>query len=200
LSGNREMHVEIHSAPAMKATPGRVHFSAAPWPRSLKLISALGTILILAVGVAAYLAIPTPSGFTHFFGLGVALLLPGILVYSILFAVTGYAVQGGDLYVERLFFSTRIPLAGLSRVRFDPAVCRGSIRIWGNAGLYSFTGLYRSRALGRYRLFGTDLGRAVVLFRARQVIVITPTAPDSFIEHLKLLFPAVSVEPGERPS
>ena len=179
----------------MIQTPRRVHFSAAPWPKSLKLVSALGTILILAVGVAAYLAIPVPSGFTHLFGLGVALVLPGILALSILFAVTGYAVEGSDLYVERLFFSTRIPVAGLSRVWFEPGVCRGSIRIWGNGGLYSFTGWYRSKALGKYRLFGTDLSRSVVLFRPRHVVVITPAAPHAFIQHLRLLFPAVRVEP-----
>ncbi len=177
--------------------PGRIHFAAAPWPRSLKLISALGTVLILAVGVGAYLAIPVPSGFTHYFGLGVALVMPAILIFSILFAVTGYAVEGGDLYVERLFFPSRIPLAGLSKVKFDPGACRGSIRLWGNAGLYSFTGWYRSRALGRYRLFATDLSRAVVLSRLRQVVVVTPADPHAFIEHLRILFPAVTVEPRE---
>jgi hypothetical protein len=178
--------------------PMPVHFSAAPWPKSLKLISALGTILILAVGIAAYLAIPVPSGFTHLFGLGIALVLPGVLGLSLLFRVTGYAVEGSDLYVERPFFSTRIALGGLSRVSFEPGICKGSIRLWGNYGLYSFTGLYRGKGLGNYRLFGTDLSRSVVLFRPRHVVVITPAAPHAFIEQMQNLFPAVRVEPGDR--
>jgi len=175
-----------------------VHFSAAPWPKSLKLISTLGTILILALGISAYLAIPIPSGFTHLFGLGIALVLPSILGLSLLFMVTGYAVEGSDLYVKRLFFSTRIALGGLSRVSFEPGICKGSIRLWGNGGLYSFTGLYRSKGLGNYRLFGTDLSRSVVLFRPRHVVVITPAAPHAFIEHMQHLFPTVHAEPGDR--
>jgi hypothetical protein len=176
----------------------RVHFSAAPWSRSLKIISALGTILILAAGVAAYLSVPALPGFTHLFGLAIALVPPIILALSILFTVTGYALEGSDFYVERLFFSTRTSLAGLNWIKFDPTLCQGSMRVWGNGGLYSFTGLYRSKALGRYRLFATDLSQAVVLFRPGHVVVITPAVPEAIIEHMRLLFPVVAVEPGER--
>ena len=71
--------------------------------------------------------------------------------------VTGYAVEGNILNVERLFWSTRISLEGLSKAWLEPTVCKGSFRIFGNGGLYSFTGVYQNEALGRYRLFATDL-------------------------------------------
>jgi hypothetical protein len=114
--------------------PMPVHFSAAPWPKSLKLISTLGTILILAVGISAYLALPIPSGFAHLFGLGIALVLPSILGLSLLFMVTGYAVEGSDLYVKRLFFSTRIALGGLSRVSFEPGAYAKDLSVSGETG------------------------------------------------------------------
>ncbi len=179
----------------MSSRQPQVHFSAAPWPRGLKILSFLGTLAILAGGVAAYRAVPALPGFTHVFGLGVALVLPGILVYSIFFMVTGYTVSGSSLYIHRLLSSTRISLDGLSRVFFEPAVCKGSFRIFGNGGLYSFTGVYRNKKIGRYRLFGTDLSRSVVLMSAGRTIVITPGTPHAFIEHLRRLFPTVKGEP-----
>jgi len=171
----------------------RRHFSVAPWPRSLKIISALGTALLVVVGIATYRAIPAASGFTHAFGLAIALVPPAILVGSLLFMVTGYSVDESSLVVERLFFSTRIPLGGLRRVFSDPAVCKGSIRLMGNAGLFSFTGLYRSKALGRYRLFATDFSRSVVMVLPKGVVVITPHSPAAFIEHVRHVFPPVEV-------
>ncbi len=40
---------------------------------------------------------------------------------------------------------------------------RGSLRLFGNGGMFSITGLYRNRALGNYRAFVTDLKKTVVL-------------------------------------
>jgi hypothetical protein len=127
----------------------RRHFPVAPSPRTLKTISALGTALLVVVGIAAYRATPAVSGFTHSFGLAIALVLPAILVGSLMFMVRGYWVDGSSLVAERLFFSTRIPLGGVRRVFADPAVCEGSVRLIGNAGLFSFTGLSQSKALNR---------------------------------------------------
>jgi len=171
----------------------RRHFPVAPWPRRLKMISALGTVLLAVVGIAAYRAIPPASGFTHAFGLAIALVFPAILVGSLMFMVRGYSLDGSALVVERPFFSTTIPLGGVRRVFADPAVCKGSVRLFGNAGLFSFTGLYQSKALGRYRLFATDFSRSVVMVLLTGVVVITPHSPAAFIEHVRHVFPAAHV-------
>lgn len=171
----------------------RRHFPAARWPGSLKLVTALGTALLLAVGFAAYRDIPTPSGFTHQFGLGVACVPIAILLGCLCFIVRGYAVEGSDLHVERLFSSTRLPLTGLSKVWLEPQVCKGSIRVFGNGGLFSFTGLFYSKKLGCYRLFATDFSHAVVLVLPRRVVVVTPADPQAFIEHLRRRFPNADI-------
>ena len=175
----------------------RHHFSVAPWPKSLKVTSAVGTVLVLGVGIGAYRAIPVPTGFTHQFGLAVAMILPAVLVGSLLFMVTGYAVEGSELYVKRLLSSTCISLQGLNRVWIEPAVCKGSIRVFGNGGLFSFTGLFYSKRLGRYRLFATDISRSVVLVLPTRVVVITPAEPEAFIEHVRQSFPNVQVGPPD---
>lgn len=176
----------------------RSRFVAAPWSNSLKLMSALGTTVLVVVGISAYRGIPLVSGIAHTVGLGIALALVASLLGSILFAVTGYAVEGNALHIERPIFSTRVSLDGLERLWLDPSACQGSLRLFGNGGLYSFTGLYRNKKLGVYRLFGTDLRRCVVLRLPQRVVVITPAAPEAFIEHLQRVFPTVSVGSAEQ--
>lgn len=159
-------------------------------------MSAFGTALLGVVGFFAYRSIPTVSGIAHNVGLGIVLALVAVLFGSMLFAVTGYAVEGDALHIERPLFSTRVPLHGLQRLWLDPTTCRGSLRLFGNGGLYSFTGLFRNKKLGTYRLFGTDLSRSVVLMLPQRVVVITPADPDAFIEHMQRVFPGVGGEPG----
>lgn len=88
-------------------------------------------------------------------------------------------------------------LDGLERIWLDPGACKGSPRVFGNGGLYSFNGLFRNEKFGTYRRFATDRSRAVVLRLARRVVVITPAAPDAFIEHMQQVFPGVSVEQAQ---
>ncbi len=181
----------------------RRHFAAAPWSTGLKVTSLLGTVVVLAAAVFAYRAVPVPTGFTHAFGVGVALVPVALLGGALLFVVSGFAVEGNVLLIERLVTSTRVPLDGLTKIAFEPQACKGSLRVIGNGGLLSFTGIYYSKALGRYRLFATDFSRSVVLTLPRRVVVVTPASPHAFVAHLRSLYPAAEagVAPGtERPS
>lgn len=178
-------------------------FAAAPWPLSLWLISLIATALLLGVGYAAYQAVPVLPGFTHRFGLVVAGLNPVILVGGLLFTVTGYSLDGSDLLIHRLLWSTRFSLFGLRQVFADPKVCKGSIRLFGNSGLFAFTGIYQNARLGRYRLFAIDFTRAVVLIAPARTLVITPAAPHAFIAAVRRAFPQAvaeqhSTQPGAR--
>jgi hypothetical protein len=173
----------------------RSRFAAAPWSKSLRLTSALGTAVLVVVGISAYRGIPMVSGMAHTLGLGIALALVATLLGSVFFTVTGYAVDEHGLHIERLLFSTRIPLDGLQRLWLDKDACSGSLRVFGNGGLFSFTGLFRNKQLGTYRLFATDLSRAVVLLLPQRVVVISPAGPDAFIAHMQQVFPGIS---GER--
>ena len=175
----------------------RHDFPAAPWSTGLKVTSAVGTVLILGVGLGAYRAIPVPTGFIHQFGLAVALIPPALLVGSLFFMVTGYAVEGTELYVKRLLSSTSISLQGLNRAWIEPGVCKGSIRVFGNGGLFSFTGWFYSKRLGRYRLFATNFSHPVVLVLPSRVVVITPAEPEAFIEHVRQSLPNVQVGPPD---
>jgi hypothetical protein len=167
------------------------HFRVAPWSTALKVLSLVGTVVLGAVSYAAFRAIPTSTGFTHNFGLGIALVPLAVLIASLFFVVRGYSVDATHLVVERLFTATRVPLTGLTRVWIEPHACQGSIRIIGNGGLFSFSGWFYSKRLGRYRLFATDFRNAVVLAFPRENVVVSPAAPHAFLEHLHHLVPGL---------
>ena len=169
----------------------RQHFAVAPWNRTLKVVSLLGTAFIMVGGAVAYSKISTFSGFPLVFGYGIISVFPAILIFSLLFMVTGYSVEGNILQIERLFWSTPVSLEGLGRVWQEPAVCKGSIRLFGNGGLYSFTGVYQNRTLGRYRLYATDLGKSTVLVLPGRTVVVTPLSPQTFIDYLRHQFPMI---------
>ncbi|MHB8454992.1 MAG: PH domain-containing protein [Acidiferrobacterales bacterium] len=173
----------------------RSRFPAAPWSKGLKLTSAIGTTVLVLVAFFGYLGFPMATGATRIAGSLITVALGAIFLGSILFAVTGYAVEGNALHIERPFFSTRVSLLGLRGAWLDPTACKGAIRLFGNAGLYGFTGLYRNRKLGTFRLFGTDLARPVVLALPQRTVVITPAVPDRLIAHMHHLFPGIRVTP-----
>jgi len=58
---------------------------------------------------------------------------------------------------------------------------RGSLRLFGNGGLFAITGWFWNRKLGRYRAFATDPARAVVLRYATRRILLTPDDVQKFI-------------------
>lgn len=165
------------------------HFPAAPWPTALKLTSGTGTLLLLLAWYATAKGVP-PSGVTHGLGSIVIWLPPVLLFVALLFVVRGYDVDARGLHVRRLLWSTRIPLTGLTRVWHDPHAISGSTRVFGNGGMFAFTGWYGSDTLGRFQMFATDPTRAVVLQLPERTIIVSPAAPRAFVHHLREAFQA----------
>jgi hypothetical protein len=169
------------------APPSPVTCFRAPWGRVVQVVSVLATGLLVAVPAIAWLSIP-PG---HALARVPAVVLPlAILAGTSLFCVRGYQVEGRCLIIRRLVWSTCIRLDGLESATVDPAAMDGSLRLAGNGGLFACTGLFRSRRLGTYRAFVTDLHRCVVLrCSARRPIVVSPDRPEEFAALLNR-FPA----------
>lgn len=163
-------------------------FPAAAWSRALKITSMIGTIVLFGATLLASRAVP--ASLHHGIDRRVLLVLPVLVIgIGLLFVVTGYEIEGTVLRVRRLLWATAVPLDGLERAWCDPQAMKGSLRVWGNGGLFSFTGLFQNAALGRYRAFVTDATRAVVLKRARGSVVVSPADPESFLRHVAFSFP-----------
>jgi hypothetical protein len=153
----------------------------APWSTSLIIISSLATLI--CVGVAVSLI---ASG-----RLWVGLLPLAIVCGGLLFTIRGYTVTPDAILVHRLLWTSRIPLAGLHSAQVEPDAMRRSIRAFGNGGLFSFSGSFRSTALGAYRAFVTDPHRTVVLHFPTRTVVVSPSAPEEFVHDIELASHAV---------
>ncbi|MBU6401832.1 MAG: PH domain-containing protein [Verrucomicrobia bacterium] len=154
----------------------------APWGILLKSMSACFTLLCLGIAVISWSGIGPRSGASF----GVGWLLVALVLACALFIVRGYTVTPDAILVHRLVWTTRLPRAGLQSAQVKPHAMRWSLRAWGNGGFFSFTGWYYSRALGRYRAFVTDRRRTVVLRYGDRIAVLSPDAPDDFVQQLAL--------------
>lgn len=132
--------------------------------------------LLVILGAAAILALKSGPPVTHWLALLPLLLLVGTLI----FIVRGYSIEPNVLAIQRLFWTTRLPLSGLQSATVTPNAMRGSHRLCGNAGMFSITGWYRNPALGTYRAYVTDLCDTVVLRFSERTIVVSPKNPDQF--------------------
>ncbi len=147
----------------------------APWSTSLVVVSSLVTILCIAGALQLAL---------H--GRPLAALLPvAIILTAAVFTIRGYTITPDEVLVHRLFWSTHLPLASLQSAEVAPDIMRGGIRMFGNGGLFSFSGWFRNRALGSYRSFVTDPHRTVVLRYSARPVVVSPSAPDDFVHAIR---------------
>ena len=159
----------------------RQHYRA-PWDIRVKAVT-FGFLTLAALGVLAT---------------GEATSIPIIAVAAVVaaFGVRGCSVMHGTLLVHRLGWSTRFDLAKLTGVQASPGVTMGSIRLWGNGGLFGFVGYFRNDIVGRYKAYATDGMRAVLLDFDGWKLVVTPDSPAEFVEAVRA--EACLPEPSER--
>ncbi|HNX04541.1 MAG TPA: PH domain-containing protein [Opitutales bacterium] len=145
----------------------RTQFSA-PLGRFVKIVTLVTTVIVLAVGFFPYWLLTA--------------LLYLVFLACLFTSVQGYEVRPGELVIQRLAWKTRIPLAGLKATRAAPGLMKGAIRLFGSGGLFAFTGWFRSRDLGSFRAWATDLDRTVLLDLGTRKIVVSPDSPEQFVE------------------
>lgn len=149
----------------------------APWSTSLIVISSLVTAFCVGVAITM---LWSSRGMLPWLAL-----LPLVIVCGgALFTVRGYTVTADAILVYRLFWTTRLSLAGLQSAKFEPDAMRRSLRTFGNGGLFSFSGLFRNKALGAYRAFVTDPHQTVVLHFPTRTVVISPSSPQEFVHEI----------------
>jgi hypothetical protein len=150
----------------------------APWGTALKLISAGASLVLLAVPFVLLI-----EGDRPFMELAASVALPVVVLgVTLLFTIRGYSLTGDTLRIRRLLWNTRVDLSGLRSADMDPDAMKGAVRVFGNGGLFSFTGRFRSRRLGSFKAFVTDMSACVVLVTDRDTVVISPGSPERFVE------------------
>jgi hypothetical protein len=154
----------------------------APWGLSLKLLTVFSTGILIGISIIG-LYYYANSGEIWLF---IIVILPLVIVVSsAFFIIRGYEISNDKLFVRRLIWDTEIDLDGLQSIVINPVAMKRSIRIFGNGGLFCFSGLFRNRLLGYYRAYATNPKSAVVLKLSNQVVVVTPDNPTAFAAQIK---------------
>jgi hypothetical protein len=152
----------------------------ASWSVRVKLLTVLGTVVLLGEAVLLWVLgrwlpqISTPLAVSRW-------LFMAVLGSCAWITVRRYSLDGGTLIVQRLFWTTELPLDGLSSVAWSPAALRITVEGFGNSGLFAILGWRYVRAYGWCRVFGTNPANAVVLRCNNTNYIVTPDNPDAFI-------------------
>ena len=154
----------------------------APWSRQLKWLTTIASLFLLGVAIAMRVNAPAEPPLMYRIGTWLPIFVfAGGAICSIL----GYRIEGRDLLVLRPGWHTRIPLRHIESVELVPDAMAGSIRLFGNGGLFGFIGLYRNKSLGRYRAFVTNAAHTVVLRVASGTFVLSPSSPEQFVRAIQ---------------
>jgi hypothetical protein len=153
----------------------------APWGRSVTITSLFSAGILLTVAALPWFLSGGDAGVPGAIATASAL---ATLVGTAIFSIRGYAVRADAIEVRRLGWTTRLPRAGLRRVEVAPGVMRGSLRVFGNGGLFALTGRFRNARLGAYRALVTDSDRTVVLHYDNRRVVVSPDRPAEFAHAL----------------
>ena len=156
----------------------------APWGTLLKVISTLGTLLLIGIFGSMILSGRVSTLTTLILYSLIPLL---ILFISLLFTVRGYSISGNAFRIRRLLWYTDIDISMLQSVEYNPKAMTGSFRTFGNGGLFSFSGSYKSGKLGSFKAYVTDFKKCVIIIAAGQTVVVSPENPDLFVEVMRNL-------------
>lgn len=153
------------------------HYKA-PWSKWLIGVSTFLTMLCVGIGIVMS---QLNTGAISW----LAWLPIGLAIGCALFMIRGYTITTDTILVHRLWWATELPRRGLESAQLVPNAMRGSIRVFGNGGFFSFSGFFWNKPLGSYRAYVTDPASTVVLrYASRRPILLSPATPEEFIHDL----------------
>lgn len=152
-------------------------FYRASWGTALKIMTAFFGLLFVIIVAVVYSPLGPRTAGVRAWTLGVPALVAAV---SAFYTVRGYTLKGRTLGVRRLGWTKTFDLTTLVSAEPDPEALSKSVRIFGNGGLFSFTGWFRNKKLGMYRAYVTEAKRAVVLRFSKKTIVVSPDEPERF--------------------
>jgi hypothetical protein len=103
------------------------HDFRAPWGKTLKVISALSTMLLLGIPLVISLLLFDRAAVPPSARIAVGAVAPLIILPCLLFTIRGYSIVDNALLIHRLLWSTRIPLNDLRSVSVQPNAMRNSL-------------------------------------------------------------------------
>lgn len=109
-------------------------------------------------------------------------LCAALIAVSFLYSIRGYEITGGAIVVKRFLGKVLIPLDSVRGIRAaTPADFEGSIRLWGNGGVFGYYGLFQTTKLGKCSFYVTNRNNTVVVATDEKNFVLSPADVAGFI-------------------
>jgi hypothetical protein len=143
-------------------------------PMSLDKTQRTMTLLVSALLVVSFAVVVLVKAAV---GLGVFGLLAVVLALAWAMSPTALVVEDGDLRIERRAWrAMRVPLAHVASAAPLSKLGPGTLRVFGVGGFFGSYGLFSNGELGRFRLYATHGGQAVLVRRTdgELPLVLTP--------------------------
>jgi hypothetical protein len=143
--------------------------AAAPMGRAIKIVTTIVILLdsVFFAGAVAQRAMLLPA----------ALLLAAILACYWFWTPVAYELEGNELIVSFRMGRKRYGPV-VRNTPFDASFISFTVRLFGNGGLFSGSGIFWNRRLGVFRAYVTTSGPELILVEtAKTKIVISPENP-----------------------
>jgi len=172
---------------------------AAPWDRTLRAATLVAVVLLAAVvGVIAVLT--ARAGGPPALVAGAAALVAATLGVTWSLAPRAFAVEAGEVRIERPLRPIAIPIRSIRSAGLLPrAALRGALRLGGSGGLFGYYGRFWSRSLGAFRLYATRRDGLVRIDTPEERFVLSPEAPERFLEEVLARAPGARIA-GDAPA
>jgi hypothetical protein len=102
-------------------------------------------------------------------------------------------VEAGRLILERKapWANIELDLGQLNKVAMLDKLPLLTWRLWGNGGLFCFSGTFYQRRLGRFRASLTTLKNLVIIVTPNKTLVISPARPQELVDYIKSQYAVV---------
>jgi hypothetical protein len=165
----------------------------------VKALSALVTVLVLAVPLLVWQAVPgvrlsAGSEFARW----LVLLAPLVPILGWAWSPRGVELSGGEMRIlRRAWRGQGYPLSEVESVTvLPPRWLLGAVRTFGNGGAFGYYGWFWRKG-GAFRLFATRRDRLVEVVVGGRRVVVSPDEPERFAEAVRASAPRAA-SPGAR--
>ncbi|MGO9261794.1 MAG: PH domain-containing protein [Bryobacteraceae bacterium] len=164
--------------------PNQEQFFSASYDATTKVLTAAVCAILAAVVIV--------TGSMIAAGIGAL-----IVALSYAWSPRGYTISERSIFVKRFIGNARIPLDGIREARAATAEdFRGSIRLFGDGGLFGYYGVFRTSKLGKSNWYLTNRSHAVVVITGAKTALFSPDDTDGFLAAMRASAP-VPLAPGK---
>ena len=152
-------------------------------------IAVISLILILTIGIIwMYFWMGSRTGWPNHYRIPSAIFLGlwslicgGTILFCYLYAPNAVLINDQGITIERPFQPIVIPWGQIKTIRLvSPEEFKGTLRVFGNGGLFARTGRFHSPGLGNFRMYLTNEADAV-LIEADDRWTISPANSKEFV-------------------